>query len=41
MIFFFGASVDLNTFKGTLRKLIANVNEIRKTPVNEREYEQW
>lgn len=38
---FFGASVDLNTFKEILIKLIANINEIRKTPMNERGYRQW
>lgn len=38
---FFGESVDLNTCKATLRKILANINEIRKTPMNEREYEQW
>ena len=38
---FFGASVDLNTFKATLEKLLTNINQIRKTPMNEREYEQW
>ena len=38
---FFGEKVDLDSFKATLRKLIANINEIRKTPMNEREYEQW
>ena len=38
---FFGETIDLETFKTTLRKLIANINEIRITPINEREYEQW
>ncbi len=38
---FFGKMVDLDSFKATLRKLIANINEIRKTPMNEREYEHW
>ncbi len=39
--FFFVESVDLNTFKATLIKILANINEIRKTPMNEREYEEW
>ena len=38
---FFGETIDLETFKATLRKILANINEIRKTPMNEREYEQW
>lgn len=36
---FFGEYVDLDEFKKTLEKLLANISEIRKTPMNEREYE--
>ncbi|MEC4050060.1 hypothetical protein OX284_011515 [Flavobacterium sp. SUN046] len=38
---FFGASVDFDAFKAILEKLLTNINQIRKTPMNEREYEQW
>lgn len=38
---FFGEAVNLEAFKATLEKLIANINEIRKISMNEREYEQW
>lgn len=38
---FFGESVNLEEFKTTLEKLLANISEVRKTPMNEREYENW
>lgn len=38
---FFGEPVDLEKFKITLEKLLENITEIRKTPMNEREYEDW
>ena len=38
---FFGESVNLHIFKATLIKILANINEIRKTPMHEREYEEW
>jgi hypothetical protein len=38
---FFGEPVDLDKFKVTLEKLLDNISEIRKTPMNEREYEDW
>ncbi len=38
---FFGEFVDLDGFRTTLEKLQSNITEIRKTPMNEREYEEW
>ncbi len=38
---FFGEFVDFNAFRNTLGKLLSNIAEIRKTPMNEREYEEW
>lgn len=38
---FFGASVNLKDFRATLEKLLLNISEIRKTLMNEREYEDW
>lgn len=38
---FFGEYVDLGAFKITLEKLLSNISEIRKTPMSEREYEEW
>lgn len=38
---FFGESVDLDAFRTMLEKLLVNISEIRKTPMNEREYEEW
>ncbi|MCH7403610.1 hypothetical protein ACFOUP_13380 [Belliella kenyensis] len=40
-VIFFGEPVDLEKFKITLEKLLENITEIRKTPMNEREYEDW
>lgn len=38
---FFGEPVDEVEFKNTLFKILANIQEIRKTPMNEREREDW
>lgn len=38
---FFGEFVDLDAFRTILEKLLSNISEIRKTPMNEREYEEW
>lgn len=38
---FFGEPVDEVEFKNTLFKILANIAEIRKTPMKEREYEDW
>ncbi len=38
---YFGESVNEIEFKKTLNKLLSNIAEIRKTPVKQREYEDW
>ncbi len=38
---FFGEPVDEVEFKNTLFKILPNINEIRKTLMKEREYEDW
>jgi hypothetical protein len=38
---FFGESVNEKEFKKTLNKLVSNIAEIRKTPMEQREYEDW
>lgn len=38
---FYGEDVDCDEFKVTLNKLLANITEIRKTPLDKREYENW
>ena len=38
---FFGEPVDEIEFKNTLFKILSNIQEIRNTPMNEREYENW
>lgn len=38
---FFGEPVDLDKFKVTLETLLENISEIRKTPMNNRTYEDW
>jgi hypothetical protein len=38
---FYGESVNEKEFKKTLNKLLSNIAEIRKIPMNEREYEDW
>ena len=38
---FYGEDVDCDEFKVTLNKLLTNITEIRKTPLDKREYENW
>ena len=38
---FFGESVNEIEFKKTLNKLLSNIAEIRKTPMEQSEYEDW
>jgi hypothetical protein len=38
---FYGEYVDLKSFKKTLHKILSNIKEIRKTPIEKREYEEW
>ena len=38
---FYGESVNEKEFKKALNKLLSNIAEIRKTPMKEREYEDW
>jgi len=38
---FYGESVDYAEFKKILEKIITNIAEIRKTPMDKREYENW
>jgi hypothetical protein len=38
---FFGATVSENEFKKTLQRILSNSAEIRKTPMKDREYEDW
>lgn len=38
---FFGEQVDLEEFQKTLEKILVNITEIRKTPMNKRDYEDW
>lgn len=38
---FFGEVVDLEEFRAMLEKLLSNIKDIRKTPMVEREYEDW
>lgn len=38
---FYGEPVDEEEFKNTLNKLLSNIAEIRKTPMKDREYEDW
>lgn len=38
---FYGDDVDCDEFKVTLNKLLTNITEIRKTPMDKREYENW
>ncbi|WP_026837323.1 hypothetical protein [Gillisia sp. JM1] len=38
---FYGESVDFTEFKKILAKIITNIAEIRKTPMDKREYENW
>lgn len=38
---FYGESVNEKEFKKTLNKLLSNIAEIRKTPMEQCEYEDW
>jgi hypothetical protein len=38
---FFGKVVNMEEFRKTLDKILLNIVEIRKTPLEEREYEDW
>lgn len=38
---FYGESVNNAEFKKTLEKILTNIAEIRKTPMDKREYEDW
>lgn len=38
---FYGEPVDEKEFKNTLNKFLTNITEIRKTPLKDREYEDW
>jgi hypothetical protein len=38
---FFGQKVNENAFRKTLNKILSNIVEIRKTPMEEREFEDW
>lgn len=37
---FFGEYVDINSFRATLEKILSNIAQIRKTPMDERVYEE-
>ncbi len=38
---FYDKPVKEKVFRKVLNKLLSNINEIRKTPMEEREYEDW
>lgn len=38
---FFSERVNEKAFKETLNKILSNIAEIRKTPMDQREYEDW
>ena len=38
---FYGEEVDETAFKITLQKILTNIAEIRKTPMEKREFEDW
>lgn len=38
---FYGERVDEEEFRNTINKLLTNIAEIRKTPMKDREYEDW
>lgn len=38
---FFGNSVNKAEFQKTLNTMLNNISEIRKTPIDKREYEDW
>lgn len=38
---FFGQKVNKDMFLKTLNKILFNITEIRKTPIDKREFEDW
>lgn len=38
---FYGEPVDEEEFRNTLKKILSNITEIRKTPMGKREYQDW
>jgi hypothetical protein len=38
---FFGESVNEKAFRKVLNKILSNITEIRKTPMEQREFEDW
>jgi hypothetical protein len=38
---FFGQKVNEDAFRNTLAKILCNISEIRKTPMEQREFEDW
>lgn len=38
---FYGEETDFDGFRTILKKLLSNMAEIRKTPMDERAYEDW
>lgn len=38
---FFGQKVNENTFRKTLKKILSSITEIRKTPMEQRVFEDW
>lgn len=38
---FFGEKVSAKAFKKTIEKILFNINEIKKTPMEKREFEDW
>lgn len=38
---FFGEKVNKLAFRNTLEKILSNISEIRKTPMEQREFEDW
>lgn len=40
-VIFFGESVNEKAFRKTLNKILANIAEIRNTPMDQREFEVW
>ena len=38
---FFGQKVNENAFRKTLNITLSNIAEIRKTPMKQREFEDW
>jgi hypothetical protein len=38
---FYSEPVDEKEFRDTLNKILSNITDIRKTPMKDREYENW